>query len=192
MMALAALVAGAAAVVYVHNEASNALAAQGAATVMAAGTADQAPKALYDFNALPDPVKRMIEAIAEAAQSGEIEKMRPVLESNELKPMIAADHVDDPIAFWKKESADGSGRDVLAAMLNVMSAGYVRVGKGQDEMYVWPYFAETGLSALTPAQEVELYRIVPPQLVAPMKKSGKYSYYKLGIAPTGVWHYFLR
>lgn len=192
MMALAALVAGAAAVVYVHNEASNALAAQGAATVMAAGTADQAPKALYDFNALPDPVKRMIEAIAEAAQSGEIEKMRPVLESNELKPMIAADYVDDPIAFWKKESADGSGRDVLAAMLNVMSAGYVRVGKGQDEMYVWPYFAETGLSALTPAQEVELYRIVPPQLAAPMKKSGKYSYYKLGIAPTGVWHYFLR
>lgn len=192
MMALAALVAGAAALVYVHNEASNALAAQGAATVMAAGTADQAPKALYDFNALPDPVKRMIEAIAEAAQSGEIEKMRPVLESNELKPMIAADHVDDPIAFWKKESADGSGRDVLAAMLNVMSAGYVRVGKGQDEMYVWPYFAETGLSALTPAQEVELYRIVPPQLAAPMKKSGKYSYYKLGIAPTGVWHYFLR
>jgi hypothetical protein len=192
MMALAALVAGAAAVVYVHNEASNALAAQGAATVMAAGTADQAPKALYDFNALPDPVKRMIEAIAEAAQSGEIEKMRPVLESNELKPMIAADHVDDPIAFWKKESADGSGRDVLAAMLNVMSAGYARVGKGQDEMYVWPYFAETGLSALTPAQEVELYRIVPPQLAAPMKKSGKYSYYKLGIAPTGVWHYFLR
>jgi hypothetical protein len=191
-MALAALVAGAAAVVYVHNEASNALAAQRAATVMAAGTADQAPKALYDFNALPDPVKRMIEAIAEAAQSGEIEKMRPVLESNELKPMIAADHVDDPIAFWKKESADGSGRDVLAAMLNVMSAGYVRVGKGQDEMYVWPYFAETGLSALTPAQEVELYRIVPPQLAAPMKKSGKYSYYKLGIAPTGVWHYFLR
>jgi hypothetical protein len=192
MMALAALVAGAAAVVYVHNEASNALAAQGAATVMAVGTADQAPKALYDFNALPDPVKRMIEAIAEAAQSGEIEKMRPVLESNELKPMIAADHVDDPIAFWKKESADGSGRDVLAAMLNVMSAGYVRVGKGQDEMYVWPYFAETGLSALTPAQEVELYRIVPPQLAAAMKKSGKYSYYKLGIAPTGVWHYFLR
>jgi hypothetical protein len=174
---------------------------------MAAGTADQAPKALYDFNALPDPVKRMIEAIAEAAQSGEIEKMRPVLESNELKPMIAADHVDDPIAFWKKESADhvddpiafwkkesadGSGRDVLAAMLNVMSAGYVRVGKGQDEMYVWPYFAETGLSALTPAQEVELYRIVPPQLAAPMKKSGKYSYYKLGIAPTGVWHYFIK
>ena len=86
----------------------------------------------------------------------------------------------------------GRGRDVLAAMLNVMSSGYARVGKGQDEMYVWPYFAETGLTALTPSQEVELYRIVPPQLAAAMKKSGKYSYYRLGIAASGVWHYFLQ
>jgi len=193
MTALAALVAGAAALVYVHNEMSNTLAGQDAGTAMgAAGTADQAPKPLYDFNALPDPVKRMLEQIATAAQSGEIENMRPVLESNELKPMVAAAHVDDPIALWKKESADGSGRDVLAAMLNVMSSGYVRVGQGQDEMYVWPYFAETGLSALTPAQEVELYRIVSPQLAAAMKKSGKYSYYRLGIGPNGVWHYFLQ
>ncbi len=193
MTALAALVAGAAALVYVHTEMSNTLAGQDAGTAMAAaGTADQVPKPLYDFNALPDPVKRMLEQIATAAQSGEIENMRPVLESNELKPMVAAAHVDDPIALWKKESADGSGRDVLAAMLNVMSSGYVRVGQGQDEMYVWPYFAETGLSALTPAQEVELYRIVSPQLAAAMKKSGKYSYYRLGIGPNGVWHYFLQ
>ena len=49
-------------------------------------------------------------------------------------------------------------------MLNVLSSGYVRVGQGKDEMYVWPYFAETDLAKLTPAQEVELYRIVPPAL----------------------------
>ncbi len=190
MMALAALVAGAAALVYVHNEASNALAGEREETVVAA--ARPAPQVLYDFNALPAPVKRMLESMATAAQSGEIETMRPVLESNELKPMVAAAHVDDPIALWKKQSADGSGRDVLAAMLNVMSSGYARVGQGGDEMYVWPYFAETGVSALTPPQEVELYRIVPRDLVAAMKKSGKYSYYRLGIAPNGVWHYFLQ
>ncbi len=193
MMALAALVAGAAALVYVHDQGPNALAGEPAETAtVAARAADQAPQALYDFNALPDPVKRMLERMATAAQSGEIETMRPVLESNELKPMVAEAHVDDPIALWKKQSADGSGRDVLAAMLNVMAAGYARVGQGQDEMYVWPYFAETGLSALTPSQEVELYRIVPRELVAAMKKSGKYSYYRLGIAPSGVWHYFLQ
>ena len=164
MIALAALVAGAAALVYVHNETANSPAGQaGGAVMAAAAAADQAPKALYDFNALPDPVKRMIEKIVAAAQSGEIENMRPVFESNELKPMVATAYVDDPIALWKKESADGSGRDVLAAMLNVLSSGYVRVGQGKDEMYVWPYFAETGLAELTPAQEVELYRIVPPR-----------------------------
>ena len=190
MIALAALVAGAAALVYVHDEASTTNA--GRSAVMAAEAADQAPKALYDFNALPDPVKRMAERIATAAQSGEIENMQPVFESNELKPMVATGSVGDPIALWKKESADGSGRDILAAMLNVLSSGYARVGQGADEMYVWPYFAETGVSALTPAQEVELYRIVPRERVAEMKKSGKYSYYRLGIAPNGVWHYFLR
>jgi hypothetical protein len=69
MMPLAALVAGAAALVYVHNEASNALAGGRAGTAMAAAhAADQAPQALYDFNALPDPVKRMLERMAAAAQ----------------------------------------------------------------------------------------------------------------------------
>ena len=147
---------------------------------------------LYDFNALPDPVKRMLEQIAVAAESGEIENMRPVLESNELRPMVTTAYVEDPIAFWKKSSAGGTGRDVLAAMLNAMASGYVRVGQGQDEIYVWPYFAETDLTKLTPAQEVELYRIVPPALALPMQKAGKYSYYRLGISPSGVWQYFLQ
>jgi len=48
------------------------------------------------------------------------------------------------------------------------------------------------LTKLTPAQEVEFYRVVPPELAAAMKKSGKYSYYRLGISPTGVWHYFIQ
>jgi hypothetical protein len=151
-----------------------------------------APQVLYDFNALPDPVKRMLTSIAGAAESGNIEAMRTVFESNELKPMVTTSFVDDPIAFWKKASADGTGRDVLAAMLNVLSSGYVRMGKGKDEIFVWPYFAETDLAKLTPAQEVELYRIVPPELALAMKTSGKYSYYRLGVSPTGVWQYFLQ
>ncbi len=150
------------------------------------------PQVGYDFNALPDPVKRMLRLIAGAAESGDIEAMRPVFESNELKPMVTTSFVDDPIAFWKKASADGKGRDVLAAMLNVLSTGYVRVGQGKDAIYVWPYFAETDLAKLTPPQEVELYRIVPPVLALPMKSSGKYSYYRLGVSPTGVWQYFLQ
>jgi hypothetical protein len=189
MIALGALVAGVAALVYAHNEAGNL--PRGAALAAAESTGET-PTPLYDFNALPDPVRRMLERLADAAQSGEIENLRPVFESNELKPMVTTDYVVDPIAFWKKESADGSGRDVLAAMLDVMSSGFIRAGQGQDEMFVWPYFAEADLRKLTPAQDVELYRVVPPALAVPMMKEGKYSFYRLGISPNGVWHYFLR
>ena len=193
MIALGALVAGAAALVYAQNEAGNLPRGAAPGAALAAGeAAGQTPTPLYDLGALPDPVRRMLERIAAAAQSGEIENMRPVLESNELKPMVTTAYVEDPIAFWKKESADGNGRDLLAAMLDVMSAGYVKLGQGQDEIYVWPYFAEANLTKLTPAQEVELYRVVAPVLAVPMKNEGRYSFYRLGISPNGVWHYFLR
>ena len=210
MIALGALVAGASALVYAERDTgpTRNISAEAAADVTITGaalTASQAgnPKVLYDFDALPVPVKirrtgkrcgsrTQPNRIASAAESGDIEAMRPVFESNELKPMVTISFVDDPIAFWKKASTDGKGRDVLAAMLNVLSTGYVRVGQGKDAIYVWPYFAETDLAKLTPAQEVELYRIVPPQLAQPMKTSGKYTYYRLGVSPTGVWQYFLQ
>jgi hypothetical protein len=200
MIALGALVAGALALVYAEGDketvrrSAAASPQQDVAITGATEVPSQSagPQVLYDFNALPDPVKRMLTQIAGAAESGNIEAMRPVFESNELKPMVSASFVDDPIAFWKKASADGTGRDVLAAMLNVLSSGYVRMGQGKDEIFVWPYFAETDLAKLTPAQEVELYRIVPPEIALAMKKSGKYSYYRLGVSPSGVWHYFLQ
>jgi hypothetical protein len=193
LIALGALVAGAAALVYVQREIDGTVRPDGAGPALAAAEPPaQISEPLYDFHALPDPVKSMIERIAAAAESGEIENLRPVLESNELKPMVADTYVEDPIGFWKKQSADGSGRDVLAAMLDVMSAGFVRATQGQDELYIWPYFAEADLSKLTPPQEVEFYRLVSPPLAVQMKRDGKYRYYRLGISPSGVWHYFLQ
>ncbi len=198
-IALGALVAGAFALVYAvggktTEQPGGAIPAPEAPGVTGAAPAPQAATAQisYDFNALPDPVKRMLTKIASAAESGDIEAMRPVFESNELKPMVATSFVDDPIAFWKKTSADGSGRDILAAMLNVLSSGYARLGQGKDEIFVWPYFAATDLAKLTPAQEVELYRIAPPERALAMKKAGKYDYYRFGITPAGVWQYFLQ
>lgn len=158
----------------------------------AAPPAGPAPKVQYDFNQLPKPIKRMLEHIVVAAQSGDIDEMLPVLQENELPPMLSTSAVSDPIAFWKKASADGEGRDVLAAMLNVFSSGFVRKGDGRDAMYVWPYFAELNLKTLTPSQEVELYRLLPPAEALAMQKSGKYTYYRAGIGNDGVWHYFMQ
>jgi len=211
IMALAALVTGGAILVYAQDgekagaapskesagaPASADLSEQKApSAVKAEGARSQAadgPKVLYDLGALPDPVQRMLTEIVFAAETGDLEAMRPVLESREFRPMVAAAFVADPIAYWKEHSVDGTGRDVLAAMLNVLASGFVLTGKGPDAMYVWPYFAEVDLATLTPAQEVEFYRAVPPELAAAMKKSGKYSYYRLGISPKGVWHYFIQ
>jgi hypothetical protein len=211
MAAFAALVAGTIFIVYAYREELAAPGAAGAADQPSAATETAKPKdapaqpkapaapqggaapvVLYDFDALPDPIKNTLQDIVEAAQSGDIDEMLPVLQENELPPMLAAAAVSDPIAFWKKASVDGQGRDILAAMLNVFSSGFVRTGEGKDAMYVWPYFAEMDLSKLTPAQKVELFRIVPAAQALEMMKSGKYTYYRAGIGGDGVWHYFLQ
>ncbi len=152
----------------------------------------QAQKVLYDLNTLPGPIKRMLEHIVVAAQGGDINEMLPVLQENELPPMLSTEAVSDPIAYWKKASADGEGRDILAAMLNVFSSGFVKKGDGKSVMYIWPYFAEVDLTKLTPSQQVELFRIVPAAQALEMQKSGKYSFYRAGIGNDGVWHYFMQ
>lgn len=148
--------------------------------------------AIYDLNRLPPDIKSTLEDIVVTAQGGDIEAMREVLEQNELKPMLSAQPVSDPIEFWKKQSADGQGREILAAMLNVFSAGFAKKGEGNNATYVWPYFADLDLTRLTPSQEVELYRVVPPPEAMAMKKAGKYGYYRAGIGSDGVWHYFMK
>lgn len=204
VIGLSALVAGAAALVYAPDG-GTAGALQTKQNTQFAASSDRlpepskdnpqsadSPKVIYDPGTLPDPVQRMLSEIISAAQSGNLEAMRRVLESNELKPMVAAAHVRDPITYWKTQSADATGRDVLAAMLNIIASGGVLTGKGHDAMYVWPYFAEAEIARLTPAQQVEFYRIVPPEPAAAIMKSGKYTYYRLGISPAGVWHYFIQ
>ena len=64
MIALGALVAGAAALVYAQNDGGNSPRGAAGGTAMAAGESKgQAPEASYDFNALPEPVRRMLEEI---------------------------------------------------------------------------------------------------------------------------------
>ena len=166
-------------------------------TAMTAGphiSAEPAPPRVeYDAETLPEPVRRMIDAIREAATTGDIDEMLPVLESNELPPLISRKPVSGAIAHWRKISSDGSGHDILATMLNALESGFVRTKQpGSDPVYVWPYFAEVPLKELTPSQQVELYRIASPEQVAAMRKAGRYTHYRIGIGTDGTWHYFLR
>lgn len=190
-IALAALVAGAALLVYASGRAAPASDRLPDPEAEAAA-ARPGPKVLYDATATPQFVQRLLNMINNAARTGDIEEMRAVVETNELKPMVAARHIEDPIAYWKAQSVDGSGRDILATMLNILNSGFVLKGEGNDGMYVWPYFAELDLTTLTAKEQVELFRLVPPEQAKAMMASGKYTGYRLGVAPNGIWHYFLQ
>jgi hypothetical protein len=144
-----------------------------------------------DVTKLPPQVQRMRQAILQAAVTGDIEQLRIPIEMNEIPPVFGKPHNSSPIAHLKSVSADGNGRDMLAILFNILTAGYAITNPGtKDEMIVWPYHAVIPLNALTPSQEAEIYRFVAPARLKEMIARGKYSFYSVGIAPDGVWHYF--
>ncbi len=154
----------------------------------------QAPQIHYATETLPQPVRELRDALIDAVQSGRIEELRYAYELNDIKPDLGLPVGADPVAHWKKISGDGNGREVLAALSLLLEAGYVVLPLGPDpennRLYIWPYFAEVPLGALTPAQEVALLRLVPPAKAREMKVSGRYTHWRLAIGADGSWHSF--
>jgi hypothetical protein len=155
-----------------------------------------APDVRYGSEGLPSPVQDMREAILSAVKSGRIEELRHAWELNELKPDLGVASVGDPVAYWRQISGDGEGREILAALAEILDAGYVVLPLGADlennRLYVWPYFAELPPDKLSPAQEVELLRLVSPAAVKDMRSAGKYTHWRIVIGADGTWHSFRR
>ena len=151
------------------------------------------PDVFYDPGLLPDPVRAMRDKILEAALSGDLDRLKVVIQSNEMPPAFSfGEENGDPIASMKAESNDGEGREVMAILAEVLEAGYVHVDKGTpQEMYVWPYFAQYPITELTPAQTIELFKIVTSFEFNEMKEIGAYNFYRVGIGPDGTWHFFV-
>jgi hypothetical protein len=156
-------------------------------------TPDVPVEFVNDLDTLPEPVKKMRIALVEAAASGDIERLRPLLSTGPDETQISVgDAPEDPIAALKSLSGDPDGREVLAILLDIISTGAAHVEKGTpQEAYVWPYFAEKNLDTLSPPEAVELYRIVTAGDVADMKEFGGYNFYRLGISPDGKWKFFV-
>jgi hypothetical protein len=154
------------------------------------------PDIRYGSERLPLPVQEMREAILSAVKSGLVEDLRRAWELNELKPDLGVASVGDPVAHWKQISGDGEGREILAALGEILDAGYVVLPLGRDlennRLYIWPYFAEVPLDKLNPAQEVELLRLVSPTALKDMRSAGKYSHWRIVIGADGTWHSFRR
>lgn len=154
------------------------------------------PRIYYGTEDLPGPVRELREAMLAAIQLGQIEELRHAYEANDLKPDVGDVTAGDPIAYWKRISGDGEGREVLAALSLVLEAGYVVLPFGKDlennRLYIWPFFAEFPLDKLSSAQEVELLRLVPPARAREMKAKGKYTHWRLAIGADGSWHSFAK
>jgi hypothetical protein len=147
---------------------------------------------ISDLSRLPVPVARMRERILQAARSGDLEKLVLVMQSNETLPVFSFGNEKDPIAFWKSNFPDSDGVEILATLIQILETAFVHVARGTpQDMYVWPYFAQTPLKDLSREQKVELFRIVTGADYKEMTAFGAYSFYRVGIAPDGVWHYFV-
>jgi hypothetical protein len=131
-----------------------------------------------------------------SVSSGSIEDLRTAIELNELPPAFSATASDDPIAGLKSASADGEGRQLLAIIGDLLAVGPARRPLGRDlennTVYIWPYLAERPLGQLTPSEIVDLYRLVPADVIGTMRTTGRWTWYRVVIGADGTWHSFMR
>jgi hypothetical protein len=141
---------------------------------------------------MPEPVREMRQKLIEAAKSGDMEKLRALMKTQSQQPSVAFGDPGDPIDYLKALSADADGRELLAILLEVMESGFVHAGAGTaDDVYVWPYFAQFPIEALTPQQQVELFTLLTAADYEDMKSYGSYTFFRVGIAPDGRWLFFI-
>ena len=151
------------------------------------------PEVVYDLDRLPEPVRRMRERIVEAAKSGDIEQLRPLLGLGDDTTIVSfGDPEGDPLETLKGQSGDPEGQEILAILEEVLEAGFVHLEPGTpNELYVWPYFFGLPLDKLDARQRVELFKIVTAGDLEDMKQFGAYIFYRSGITPEGRWAFFV-
>ena len=149
-----------------------------------------AAEILTDLSRLPAPVARTREKLLAAAHSGDLKQLVGLM--TDSMPVFSFTDDKDPIAFWKANYPDSDGVEVLSILTMILEAPFVHVDQGTPQgMYVWPYFVRMSLTALTPQQKVELFRLVTGADYKDMMKLGAYAFYRLGISPDGTWQFFV-
>lgn len=152
------------------------------------------PEIQYDLTKLPEPVQRMRQLLVDAAVSGDIENLRPLIGTGSRAPLLSMTETTDadPIAFLKSQAGDDEGREILAILEEVLNAGYVHLNPGKpEELYAWPYFFGIPLDKLTPRQTVELFKIITGGEYEEMRQFGAYVFFRVGITPAGEWAFFV-
>jgi hypothetical protein len=150
------------------------------------------PQIHTDLSQLPAPVARTRTRLLEAARSGDLNKLLTAMQMHETPPVFSFGKERDPVAFWQAAYPDSAGIEVLSILITLLETGYVHVDQGTpQEMYIWPYFVRVPLKTLDAEQKVELFRIITGGDYKGMVEAGAYTFYRVGIAPDGVWHFFV-
>ena len=152
------------------------------------GITQEKARMITRVDQLPPGVRRMHQALTQAVRSGNIEKMREVLQINELMPLINGQFIHDPIKHWRARSPDGSGREILAALSEILELPPIKVMVKRQALYIWPYFARVPLDKLSSSELVRLYRLAPATKIAPMLKNNRYRHTQLSVGADGTWH----
>ena len=140
---------------------------------------------------LPPAVVKMRKRLLDAAYSGDLQRLKIAIQSNEMPPVFSINEIGDPIEYLKAQSGDGQGLELLAILTDVLEAPWTRLQPGTpQEVYVWPAFVATPPDKLDAAELVEIYKIVTSSDFEEMKNVGKYTFYTVGIGPDGTWHWF--
>jgi hypothetical protein len=158
----------------------------------AAETRAPPPAPAADLVQLPPAVQHMRDRILAAARTGDLETLLTLMRANGSMPIFSHTQKQDPAAYWKENYPDSDGVEILSILISILETQPVRTDAGTPkEAYVWPYFARLPVKSLTPAQKVELFRVVTGSDYKEMLERGRYVFYQVGIAPDGTWRYFL-
>jgi hypothetical protein len=156
------------------------------------GTPAALPEPISDLSKLPDKVRQTRTRILDAARSGDLIKVQTIMQSNEMMPVFSFGGDKNPVEFWKSSYPDSEGLEALSILVEILEMPFVHLDKGTpQEMYVWPYFYSMPLKQLTAEQKVELFRLVTGSDWREMLDFGAYIFFRVGISPDGVWHFFV-
>lgn len=153
--------------------------------------AEKSVEISFDVAKAPAAVQKMRQEIIDAATAGDVKKIAELMKAShtDLGPDNSGNDIESSL---KDMSGDGDGLEILSIILDVLSTGYAHVDAGTpNELYVWPYFTHKQLDKMTPAEKVDIMRLVTAGDFADMLEYGNYNFYRVGITPDGKWKLFL-
>jgi hypothetical protein len=150
------------------------------------------PEISADLSVLPEPVRATRQALIEAARSGDIEALRPIMEAQDFPPTVSYGDPEDGVAYLRQVSEDAEGRQILGLLLDLFDQPFAwHPGRDGETYYVWPYLAELDPNALTPEQTVDAYRLLNAEQLGQLQQIGAWYHWRVFISETGEWSAFV-